>query len=114
MKFLLLVVIFFSFSLQCVYAPVPTYREIVKGSYATRNELLKAYFFPGYSYKDISLFLLTLHDIVLSMHSLKKIFKRLGLKRNNTMDREKLISLMRAINKEKSDTGANFKIKINS
>ena len=84
MKFLLLVVIFFVFALDFAYAPAPTYPEIVKGSYSTRNELLKAYFSRGYSYKDISIFLLTLHDIVLSVHSLKKIFKKLGLKRNNT------------------------------
>ena len=108
MKFLLLVVIFFVFALNFAYAPAPTYTEIVKGSFATRDELLKAYFSRGYSYKDISLFLLTLHDIVLSVHSLKKIFKKLGLKRNNTMDRDKLISLMRAINEEQSDTGGNF------
>ena len=44
MKFLLLVDIFFVFALDFAYAPAPTYPEIVKGSYSTRNELLKAYF----------------------------------------------------------------------
>ena len=102
---LFLILILLRFAVQSAYAPEPTYSNILKGCYASRNDLLEAYFLQGYSYSDISTFLLTMHGLALSVHSLKKIYKAMGLRTRNTMNHEKLEDLLRAIIEEKADTG---------
>ena len=45
----------------------PTYLYVIKSNGGSRNEIIRAYFEHGYSYKDISAFLQTLHNITLSV-----------------------------------------------
>ena len=60
----------------------------------TREELIVAYFYHGYSYKVILEFLLRIHGHVLSLRQLKRLLKNMNLRRRvpNTPFHDQVIS----------------------
>ena len=111
LKFLLFFV-FIAFNVT--NATRPTYSDIIKGNGGSRNDIIRAYFERGYSYKDICAFLQTLHNITLSVAGLKKALRRMCLKRRLPLNRLKLLKVVRAINEERSDSGINSMNQVNS
>lgn len=104
MKVVLLLV-FFVFVLDTAYAPYPTViRPFVPGI-QQREVLIKAYFRQGYAYKDIVLFLATMHGIYIGVDRLKRILARLGLRRRNVLDEESARRVLEAVRSEIVESG---------
>ena len=84
--------------IEVVYAPIPPYTNIfTHRGHQERTGFIAAYFRQGYSYKDIVLFLATLHGITLSVSGLRKILRRMGLRRNEQLDEERLRGVVEAV-----------------
>lgn len=84
-----------------MYAPPPLNQREA----AARNVLIKAYFNQGFIYKDIVLFLATLHGIHISVIGLKRVLRRLGLKRRAECNEQNLKEIVAAITEEQQSTG---------
>ena len=87
--------------LDTVYAPPPLNQREA----AARNVLIKAYFNQGIIYKDIVLFLATLHGIHISVIGLKRVLRKLGLKRRAEYNEQNLKEIVAAITEEQQSTG---------
>ena len=49
-----------------------------------REELVKSYFYAGYTYNLILCFLAGVHGIIVSLRTLKRVLRRLNLRRRGT------------------------------
>ena len=89
--------------------PLPKYLPCLgtNNSEATRDELIFRYFNQGYSNKEILAFLLHQHEIKISISTLKRRLKDLGLRRRNgdVEDREEIT---RTIQKELQGSGSSL------
>ena len=83
--------------LDNVYAPRPVNRREA----AARNTLIRTYF----NYKDIVLFLATLHGIHISEIGLKRVLQKLGLRRRTEYTEHKVKELVSVIIEEQEHSG---------
>lgn len=90
-----------------VYSPRPNYTPSIPvgNQRLTRDGLITGYFRQSYSNKDILSLLASVHGIIISLPTLKKILKRLGLKRRVPVTDELLENCIEAIEKELSESG---------
>ena len=65
----------------------------------------KMYFNRGFGYKDITIFLGTLHGIHISVIRLKQILKKLRLRRRQPHTEERMQEVLTAINGEIEESG---------
>lgn len=100
----LLVLSLFIF-IKVVYAPIPPYTNIFSRRGHERTGFIAAYFRQGYSYKDIVLLLATLHGITLTVNGLRGILRRMGLRRNERLDEERLRGVIEAVRSEMEGSG---------
>ena len=70
-----------------------------------REGLIAAYFKQGYSYKDIVLFLATMHGLKLSVSRLRQILFRLGLRRKEQHTMESVNCVLQAVKTELEGSG---------
>ena len=87
--------------LDDVYAPRPVNRREA----AARNTLIRTYFNQGFVYKDIVLFLATLHGIHISEIGLKRVLQKLGLRRRTEYTEHKVKELVSVIIEEQEHSG---------
>ena len=102
----LLIIAFLIYSvLESVYAPKSSYASAVGCKTKGRDVLIRVYINRGYTYKDILLFLASLHGIKLSLSWLKQIIRKLGLKRQQVQTRESLKLVVGRIREEIKQSG---------
>lgn len=101
MKFLLLMLLC-GMLLDCAYAP-PSQKHYDMTN--VRNRWVKYYFNKGFSYKDITLFLATVHGFTLGVSGLKKALKKLGMRRRETATQESLNEVVRCVREEIDGSG---------
>lgn len=98
-------VVFITLVIDAAYAPYPPItRSFVPGG-NQRDTLIKAYFRQGYAYKDIVLFLATMHGINIGLQRLRQILARLGLRRRQVLDEEVAKRVLEAVRKELVESG---------
>ena len=79
-RFLLLIyVVFMCFN--GAYAPGLSYTPALSRATQSRDLLIKAYFYQGYTHRDIAMFLSVMHGISIGTEWLKKLVRRFGLRR---------------------------------
>ena len=100
MKFILVLSIC-GMVLDCAYAPSPYVRK----DFTVCNNWIKHYFHKGYSYKDITLFLASLHGFRLGIEGLKKALRSLGLRKRERRTEANLGQILTAVRREIDGSG---------
>ena len=91
--------------LQSAYAPMPEYTPAITRTLSARNALIKSYFHQGYAYKDISLFLSTMHGIAIGANYIRVLIRKLGLRRRKPLSDDMLEDVVNAIRMEYRGSG---------
>ena len=76
---LLIYVVFMCFN--GAYAPGLSYTPALSRTTQSRDVVIKAYFYQGYTHRDIEMFLRVMHGISIETEWLKKLVRRFGLRR---------------------------------
>jgi len=100
--FNMLLFIVFAVTVDVVCAPLAEF-QFSEGS--SRDGFIAAYFRLGYSYKDIVLFLATLHGMKIGVPRLKQILYRLGLRRRVEHTQETVAAVLQAVQHELEESG---------
>ena len=83
-QFLLLIyVIFMCFN--GAYAPALSYTPALSRATQSRDLLIKAYFYQGYTHRDIAMFLSVMQGMSIETQWVKKLVRRLGLRRRRNV-----------------------------
>ena len=85
--------------------PTPQGPNYQRKDYTVRNAWIKHYFNRGYTYKDITLFLGTLHGFKLGIDMLKKALRQMGLKKRKERTEENMAAILRAVRTELEGSG---------
>ena len=72
--------------------PLPAYTPAMGGGGLHRDDLIAEYFAQGFAYKDILVALLVSHGLSVSLKTLKRTLRRLGLRRKQPLCRDQLIA----------------------
>lgn len=104
MKITLLLVLLV-FLLDAAYAPIPAHSRTFAPGVTQRTALIKGYFRQGYAYKDIILFLATMHGIKIGVARLRQILATLGLRRRVEMDENRIRDVLEGVRKELEESG---------
>ena len=91
-------------------APLPEYTPaaLPYGQFVARDELVASYFRQQYKNREILMALATVHGIVVSLATVERILKRLGLKRKFPITDERLNAGLQQIQAEISQSGRNL------
>ena len=81
----ILSLVLFCSSFEAVNAVLPSYLPALGVAYRGRDSLVQQYFDLGLNYVEIISFLLLIHGISLSLRQLKRILRRKGLTRRQTI-----------------------------
>ena len=99
-----LFLVFCAFALDEAYAPFPGNARPFVGE-RQRANLVRAYFKQGYAYRDIVLFLATMHGIKIGVDRLKQILFKLGLRRRQKLNEETVGRVLEAVRSELEESG---------
>ena len=91
--------------LENAVATLPKYTPALRHSIEGRDALIRSYFHQGYAYKEIVLFLTTLHGIKIGYEYLRHVVRKLGLRRKKIYDDATLQSVIDAIREECKGSG---------
>ena len=85
--------------------PLPAYTPGMGGGGLHRDDLIAGYFAQGFAYKDILVALLVSHGLSVSLKTLKRTLRRLGLRRRQPLCRDQLIDAIELIQIELKGSG---------
>ena len=93
-----------------VSAPLPVYTPAVlpNGQYLARDVLVASYFRQQYRNKEIMMTLASVHGIIVSLATVERILKRLGLKRRVPVSDEILAAAVLQIQAEINESGCDI------
>ena len=92
----------------CAPLPVYTPAALPYGQFVARDELVASYFRQQYKNKEILMALASVHGIIISLATVERILKRLGLKRKVPITDELLNAAVLQIEAEISESGCNI------
>ena len=92
----------------CAPLPVYTPAALPYGQFVARDELVASYFRQQYKNKEILMALASVHGIIISLATVERILKRLGLKRKVPITDEPLNAAVLQIEAEISESGCNI------
>ena len=95
----------FALFINVAWAPFTGYEQLRYGNSCNRDGLISAYFRQGYSYKDIVIFLASIHGFKISVARLRQILGRLRLRRRETQNEETVQRVVAAVRKEVEESG---------
>lgn len=87
------------------WAPSTGNEQLLLEHGGNRDGLISAYFRQGYSYKDIVLFLASIHGLKIGVDRLKQILRRLRLRRREPQNEETVQRVVAAVQKEMEESG---------
>ena len=87
------------------WAPSTANEQLLLEHGGNRDGLISAYFRQGYSYKDIVLFLASIHGFKIGVDRLKQILRRLRLRRREPQNQETVQRVVAAVQKEMEESG---------
>ena len=95
----------FALLINVAWAPFTGYEQLRYGNSCNRDGLISAYFRQGYSYKDIVIFLASIHGFKISVARLRQILGRLRLRRREARNEETVQRVVAAVRKEVEESG---------
>ena len=87
------------------WAPSTANEQLLLEHGGNRDGLISAYFRQGYSYKDIVLFLASIHGFKIGVDRLKQILRRLRLRRREPQNQETVQRVVAAVQSEMEESG---------
>lgn len=97
--------IIISCTFDIAHAPLPDNIYAFVSQERHRTGLIKAYFKQGYAYKDIVLFLATIHGIKIGIDRLKQILCKLGLRRRQPKNEDTVGPVLEAVRDIMEESG---------
>ena len=86
--------------------PLPSYTPCISEERVSRETLIYQYFIQGYTNKEILAFLSLQHNINISLSTLKRILKKLGVRRRIPPEFENVDVVKAEISKELLGSGS--------
>ena len=103
--YLMFLFVLLAFLIASAVAPLPRYTPALCQGKQARDALIMAYFKQAFTYKEILMCLAAAHNIIISIKTLKRILRRLGLKRRTPCTDEVFTSAIVHIQKELKESG---------
>ena len=103
--YLMFLFVLLAFLNASAVAPLPRYTPALCQGKQARDALIMAYFKQAFTYKEILMCLAAAHNIIISIKTLKRILRRLGLKRRTPCTDEVFTSAIVHIQKELKESG---------
>lgn len=106
---LLKVLFILAINLHVVLSVLPAYTCALRtNEVVNRENLISNYFGQGFTDKEIAAFLALQHGIILSVRTIKRILKRMGLRRSNATNESAIEQIVSAILEEMENSAGSF------